>query len=36
MFSAGSSWEYKPVLQLILLLQEDSTQAGHKTNAKRK
>lgn len=35
-FPAGSGWEYKPLLQLILLLQKDTTQAGHKVSAKRK
>lgn len=35
-FPAGSGWEYKPLLRLILLLQKDTTQAGHKVSAKRK
>lgn len=32
---AGSVWEYKLLLQLILLLQKSTTQAGHKVSAKR-
>lgn len=35
-FLAGSSWKYKPLLQLILLLQKDTTRAGHEVSTKRK